>query len=127
MNLKESSHNLSENFTNAFEGIRVPASVVGIGAIAMSMLSGCGPKADTPLNIESPASMSNTLIEVKRVGVFDDELAYGGKRGVYRITDKQTGKEFIGISGVGISELGSHTQTTSSGKTTTTTTYPDER
>lgn len=55
--------------------------------------------------------------EVTRVGVFDDPLAYNNKRGIYVIRDKSTGTEFVGISGIGISETGSHSQTT--GKVTT--------
>lgn len=50
---------------------------------------------------------------VTRVDVFKDSIAYGEKRGVYVITDNKTGKEYVGVSGVGISETGAH----SSGKT----------
>ncbi len=57
--------------------------------------------------------------EVERVSVFRDKLAYDGRRGVYVITDTETGKQFVGVSGVGVSELGSH----SNGKMVTT----DER
>lgn len=52
---------------------------------------------------------------VVQVGIFRDELAYGSRRGIYVITDRKTGKEFFGVSGVGISETGSH----SNGKTST--------
>jgi len=41
---------------------------------------------------------------------FRDALAYDNWRGVYLIQDKQTGQEYIGISGIGISEISSHTQ-----------------
>ena len=53
---------------------------------------------------ESP----NGRINVSRIGTFRDGLAYESKRGIYIIKDNQTGKEYIGISGVGISETGSH-------------------
>jgi len=46
--------------------------------------------------------------DVKRVAVFDDDLAYNSKRGIYEITDKETGKTYIGVSGIGITERGSH-------------------
>jgi hypothetical protein len=63
----------------------------------------------------TPAEVrDNDRIEVTRIGVFQDSLAYNSRRGVYVIRDKQTGREYIGISGVGISEVGSH----SSGKAT---------
>lgn len=60
---------------------------------------------------------------VTRVGVFRDDLAYNDRRGVYVIVDTKTGREFVGVSGVGISELGSHSQP--AGKTSTT--VQDER
>lgn len=46
--------------------------------------------------------------KVERVGVIDDDIAYGDRRGIYVITDRTTGKEYVGVSGVGVSELGSH-------------------
>jgi hypothetical protein len=42
------------------------------------------------------------------VGVIEDELAYYKRRGLYLIRDTKTGQEFIGLSGVGVSELGRH-------------------
>lgn len=52
-------------------------------------------------------------ISVTRISVFKDEMAYDRQRGIYIIRDNETGKEFVGISGVGIAETGSH----KSGKT----------
>ena len=51
---------------------------------------------------------NSSLITVTRVAVIKDQLAYNGERGVYRIVDKETGKEFVGVSGVGIAEVGAH-------------------
>lgn len=48
--------------------------------------------------------------EISRVQVFKDDLAYDNQRAIYVLKDKQTGKEFVGISGIGISELGQHTE-----------------
>lgn len=56
---------------------------------------------------------SNGRFKVERVGVFFDNLAYDDKRGIYVITDTETNQEFVGVSGIGISELASH----QSGKT----------
>jgi len=53
-------------------------------------------------------SVNSPRFTVERVGVVDDSLAYGDRRGIYLIRDKQTDKEFVGVSGIGISELGSH-------------------
>ncbi|WII93005.1 hypothetical protein QEO94_10315 [Kingella negevensis] len=60
-------------------------------------------KLGSKLRIET-----NQRFAIVRVSVFEDKLAYGNKRGVYVIKDSDTGHEFVGISGVGIAELGSH-------------------
>ena len=52
-------------------------------------------------------------ISVTRISVFKDDTAYDRQRSIYIIRDDETGKEFVGISGVGIAETGSH----QSGKT----------
>jgi hypothetical protein len=62
---------------------------------------------------------NNYRVTVTRIGVFDDELAYGHQRGIYIIRHLESGKEFLGVSGIGITETARH----SSGKTT----VPDER
>lgn len=81
--------------------------------LTAAILTGCGPKPDTALSKVSPSSR----FSVERVGVIEDDLAYSDRRGIYILTDQKTGKQYIGLSGIGISELGSHTQ--SAGKTTT--------
>lgn len=79
--------------------------------LVLGLLSSCcGAPPDTPLQEVSGARFS-----VTRVGVFGDDLAYGQRRGIYVIIDQQTGKEYVGISGIGIGETASH----SSGKTST--------
>lgn len=45
---------------------------------------------------------------VVRVGVFEDPIAYDQIRSIYLISDAQTGREFVGVSGIGIAETGSH-------------------
>lgn len=45
---------------------------------------------------------------VNRIGVFRDDLAYGGLRGIYLVKDHTTGQEFVAISGLGLTELSSH-------------------
>ncbi len=57
--------------------------------------------------------------QLTRVAVIEDDLAYYDRRAIYVLVDTKTGTEYVGISGVGISELGSH----KSGKSHTT----DER
>ena len=85
-------------------------SKLGLTGLALLSLIGCGPKAtikmkdETMINIEQ----ASPRYEVKRVAVFKDELAYNEKRGIYEILDKETGKTYFGISGIGITEVGSH-------------------
>lgn len=73
--------------------------------IAALALAGCGP--DPTQGMDTPLS-SDGRFEIKRVAVVDDGLAYGDRRGIYVLTDTQTGTEYVGVSGVGISEVGSH-------------------
>lgn len=84
----------------------------------LSMLVACGPQVDTPLQTTSAASHGEADMKpavgprfsVTRVGVFTDGLAYESKRGIYTIVDRQTGREYVGISGVGIAETGLHSE-----------------
>ena len=59
-------------------------------------------------NADAVSVESSERIQVTRIGVFADTLAYHDLRGVYLIKDTKTGAEYIGISGVGIQETGSH-------------------
>lgn len=81
-----------------------------IAMIALLALAGCD---DTPDSIQrrmaEPISYkSNGRFKVERVGVIYDALAYNEKRGIYVITDTETNQEFVGVSGVGVSELAAH-------------------
>ena len=92
--------------------------------LLLLFLASCSPEtADTTLKTEKPPAANEGRAQVTRIGIFDDPLAYNGKRGIYLVRDTTTGKEFIGISGVGIAELGSHQ--VQEGKRSTT--HPDER
>ena len=77
------------------------------------LLGGCGQETTkTPVALTSgqagvPVQVSQRFVVVRQQ-VFNDDLAYGGERGVYVITDTKTGIEYFGVSGVGISELGTH-------------------
>jgi len=73
------------------------------------LLAGC--KSDTLPNMPptvGPSVPPQQRVTVTRIGVFKDDIAYGELRGVYIITDSKTGKEYLGISGIGVSELGDH-------------------
>lgn len=97
-------------------------------AILLLLLAGCRPAPNMQMydqanNADSVLIQDNQRVKVTRIGVFKDNLAYDGRRGVYLIKDEQTGHEFIGLSGVGISQIGDHP--VSAGKTLAT--HSDER
>lgn len=81
-------------------------SLLFIGAVVV----GCNDPKPTQSLIDGTQQMSSVSseVDVKLVGTFTDTLAYNEIRGIYRITDNKTGKEYLGISGIGISEVGSH-------------------
>lgn len=88
-------------------------------ATTLAALAMFGCDARPTQNVAVETSATEGRVSVRRIECVQDSLAYGGVRGIYIITDNKTGKEFIGISGIGISEIGSH----SSGKTL----HQDER
>ena len=81
-----------------------------IASISLLTLTGC--KFEKPQQNERPTILTKTegedRFEVVLVSQFKDDLAYYGRRGVYIVKDKETGTQYVGVSGIGISELGSH-------------------
>ena len=77
-----------------------------IGASGCEVTNGSEsiPMTTTPTEAESDSAR----FSISCVAEFADKLAYHDKRGIYVIKDKRTGKEYIGVSGIGISELGKH-------------------
>lgn len=93
--------------------------------IITTAFSGCGeenryPGVDGryPVKNETISDNSSDFVLIKKQ-TFYDESAYGNVRNVYILKDRVNGKEYIGVSGIGISERGNHQQ----GKTS----VPDER
>lgn len=89
-----------------------------LGALVLSLAAatgiGCSQEDSTPKiplekNSEMPTN-NTSRYKVKMVATFEDDIAYGNKRGIYEITDTQTGKVYLGVSGIGITETGSHSQ-----------------
>lgn len=81
--------------------------------ISALFLYGCD-QPPQPVKIQSSVGADGERFTVLQVAKFDDSDAYNSSRKIFLITDKQTGNEYVGVSGVGISEFGSHTY--SSGK-----------
>lgn len=79
-------------------------------AACLLLLAGCD--EDTRARVQMQENQQTAAdagrFSVVKVSSFRDLSAYNNERGIYILTDKQTGKEFVGVSGIGISELGSH-------------------
>lgn len=110
-----------------FGTIGIISSVVAFGLI----FSGCEdqqmePKSIIPSvgnQVTIPIEKEITTVKVvqpkqrfdlKKVQTFEDSDAYGRVRNIYILVDNDSGKEYIGVSGIGIVEQGQHT----SGKST---------
>ena len=74
---------------------------------ATLLISSCVREVPNGTRMEDTHAQSGRF-DVQRVSQFRDDLAYDKWRGIYIIKDSKTGKEFVGISGIGISELGRH-------------------
>lgn len=61
-----------------------------------------------PVEMTPDHAVEGNRFEVRFVQKVRDSIAYHGERGVYVIIDRETGKEYVGLSGVGISETGRH-------------------
>lgn len=93
--------------------------------LAACALSGCCADGDIACKREQASAEASTYVTnevtpadapsaapkrvtVTRIDVVADSTAYSGRRGVYIIKDNATGREFVGVAGVGVSELGDH-------------------
>ncbi len=77
------------------------------------LLTGCGPEPTMFQGRTGDASNSPMVVEddrfkVERAAVFEDELAFNSKRAIYIVTDKKSERQYLGVSGIGITEIGSH-------------------
>lgn len=73
------------------------------------LLAGCD-QSPQPVQIESTVDTDFGRFSVTQVARFNDSDAYNSSRKIFLIRDKQTGSEYVGVSGVGISEVGTHAQ-----------------
>jgi hypothetical protein len=75
-------------------------SLAGLGLV------GCEKAVGPTITMQTETKELNQepQYSVKRVGTFADNLAYGGKRGIYEITNERTKKKYLGVSGIGIIE-----------------------
>jgi len=79
--------------------------------LAAVLVSACSPSPQQSAQVNHSKVMEtkdSDRVQVYRLSVIDDGLAYDSKRATYLIVDSETGKEFIGVSGIGIVETGLH-------------------
>lgn len=83
--------------------------------IAALLLVGC---RDTSMDVPNRdlRPMQGDRVSVELISTFPDSEAYNSVRKVYIIRDNTTGREYFGVTGVGISEVGVQ----SNGKTSST-------
>lgn len=100
-----------------------------LATIVAALLAGCNEQSPPSVPLQKMTAATRELsgdpqeiwvpstgrFQVRRADVFRDDLAYGGKRAIYILIDLKTGREYVGVSGIGLSETGVH----SSGKTST--------
>jgi hypothetical protein len=101
-----------------------------LSILALLLLAGCSRDPSIEMrstDVSGDRVIPNTRIKVERIGIFADGLAYNDRRGVYLITDTETGREYFGVSGIGIQEVATHQQCHSNGKSTTCYDVEDER
>jgi hypothetical protein len=89
-----------------------------LALVSLALLAGCDDAMEPqysqqsvarPVAVAQPVELGRgERVQVTRLSVFKDSLAYDGKRGVYLIRDTETGAEYIGVSGVGIAQVGRH-------------------
>jgi len=86
------------------------AGIVGLGLFCLGTDDCERPKEEPQVTLqkENKEEKTEAGYRVKRVAVFNDDLAYHGKRGIYLITDEATSRTYLGVSGIGITEVGSH-------------------
>ncbi|UGO53154.1 hypothetical protein HAZELMIKA_64 [Klebsiella phage vB_KaeD_HazelMika] len=82
-----------------------------IALLTALALTGCDDSTRVPREQRGKVQVTTAesgRVQVRKISEFRDDLAYDDYRGVYIITDTETGQEFIGVSGVGISAIGQH-------------------
>lgn len=84
--------------------------IIAVGFMALALV-GCdmeSTRTQDGQDIKMIVTGETDRVSVVKLTEFKDGLAYDDYRGIYIITDKKTGKEYIGVSGIGITETGSH-------------------
>lgn len=99
-----------EDWSNAVTREVCRMKTLSVPSLAVVLLlSGCSSSEPT-IAVQVPSEATNaSRLTITKLAIFEDSLAYNNRRVVYLVVDNRTGTEFIGISGIGISEVGTHT------------------
>lgn len=83
-----------------------PAFVLSLLALAVTgIVTGIVAASHRP-DVQDPGSQPvSSRFTLVRQGEVDDFGASNGKRYIYVLTDTRTGAEYVGVSGIGISEI----------------------
>lgn len=74
-----------------------------------SIIPSVGNQVTVPIEKEiTTIKIQKQRFDLKKVQTFEDYDAYGRVRNIYILVDNDSGKEYIGISGIGIVEQGQH-------------------
>ena len=80
---------------------------------AVVLLAGCEPLNRSPAPLEQqPGGTASGRFELLVCDSFRDSYSHNGARVVYILRDRKTHAEYVGISGIGISELRTNGKTT---------------
>lgn len=77
-------------------------------AVLLLILAGCEKRPEPAQSHAAINQVPSSRFSVTIDSEFRDELAYNKYRAIYLIKDNVTGAEYVGVSGVGISETGHH-------------------
>jgi len=84
------------------------AVLVFFGFVGVICMAGIVSMRKTQIDAQAAVDIPDDRqrrVHVVRAGVLLDDVAAEGRRGVYVITDRDTGVEYIGVSGIGIAEV----------------------
>ena len=73
----------------------------------LTLLTGCqeGGKPESATVSIAPPQLEGARFQIAILAEFPDNLAYGGMRRIYEITDTQTHRTYLSITGMGLDRM----------------------
>lgn len=84
-----------------------------LSLLVVATLCGCGQSPEDSRRVDTNGSATHGRFNLQLSETFRDPSAHDGYREVYLLTDTKTGREYVGVSGIGISEVIQSGKTTS--------------